>query len=59
MKYIALLLLIGWSVFMMITMPNLKPSDNLFLWLLGAFTIMYSTANIIIEVLEFGRLKRN
>ena len=55
MKYAALLLLISWSIYLLKVMPDLKPSDNPYLFILGCCTIMYAVVNIIIEILEFRR----
>lgn len=50
MKYAALILLFGWSVHILYNIPNLKPSDNYPLWILGAFTMLYTVAGIVILI---------
>lgn len=48
MKYVALVLLFGWSAYLLYAMPYLKPSDNFFLWTLGVLSFLYTVINLIL-----------
>jgi|GEM_PF-3011089 len=52
MKYIAFVLLTGWSVYALYTFGDLKPSENLIIWSLGVTTIMYSVASGIMLLID-------
>jgi len=51
MKYIGYLLTTMWSIYSYLSFDNLKPSDNIWLWLLAACTSLYSIFGII-EILH-------
>ena len=52
MKYISFVLIGLWSLWMLIENGELKPSENFFLWVLGAISIMYTIINIIILYID-------
>ena len=49
---ISFIIIICWSIWVITTNGNLKPSDNYLLWFLGAISIMYSTIAIVIYLIE-------
>lgn len=55
MKYASLLLITSWACYVLITTPDLKPSDNFLLFTLSCLSIMYSVVNIIILILKFKK----
>jgi len=62
MKYISFTLILLWSIWVLITQGDLKPSENYLLWCLGAFSIMYTIINIIIfcvKIQSYPNTKRN
>ena len=48
MKYISFSLITLWSIYMLVYNADLTPNNNLFLWILGISSIMYSIINTII-----------
>lgn len=55
MRILSFLIIIAWSLFTLIKYPDLKPSDNLFFYLLSVVSIMYSIVSIIILISERKR----
>lgn len=58
MKYLSLLLLFCWSFYSLKTMPNLRPSEDIHLWLLCAFTFIYVAVNLIITFVDLSKGKK-
>jgi len=54
---ISFIIILCWSIWIIITNGDLKPSQNYLLWILGAFSIMYSTIIIVIYLIEFKQKK--
>lgn len=52
MKYFAMLLAFCWSGWMLSANGDLRPSDNLFLWLLGVLTFFYSVLSVIQVIVD-------
>ena len=54
MKLISFILITLWSIWTIVTNKDLKPSENYFLWILSALSVIYSTINIIFFYVDFS-----
>jgi hypothetical protein len=58
MKYISFLLILGWSIWILNTNPDITFSDNWALCTLGALSAIYSLINFIILTSEIVKNKK-
>ena len=52
MKYVYWIVLTAWSVYMLVNNPNLKPSDDVCLWLLSAVSTLLSVVGLVILLID-------
>jgi hypothetical protein len=50
MKYASFLLILSWSIYTLVTEGNIRPSDNIILWILGVLSVFYSCVQAIIWI---------
>lgn len=47
MKYLSLMIIAAWSVWVLITHGDVRPSDDPALWILGVLSVMYTIIGTI------------